>query len=294
MTADNAKWFKVAFQVQGSVVPTVFPRVLLFSGLAFLISLSHYFGYSLPEDIFADVTSNVAYNLVLGLLLVFRTNTAYDRYWEGRKSWGGMIVNILNLGRKIRSLVAETEAVDTQNKTAALRLLAAFAVATKLHLRNNGVNSELERLLNQSQYSELKEAKNKPLKIAVWIGDYLKQQQIGDRLRMDELISMNTSVDNMVEAMIGCERILKTPMPIAYAIYLKRLLLIYCFVLPLQLVHDLGWWTTPIVALISFILLGIEEIGNQIEDPFGGDSNDLPLDDLCTTTVKNLEELAVS
>jgi ion channel-forming bestrophin family protein len=293
MTADNAKWFKVAFQVRGSVVPAVFPRVLLCSGLGFLISLSQYFGFSLPEDIFADVTNNVAYNLVLGLLLVFRTNTAYDRYWEGRKTWGGMIVNILNLGRKIRSSVAETETVDTQNKTAALRLLGAFAVATKLHLRSSDVNSELEHLLNQSQYLELKEAKNKPLKIAIWIGDYLKQQQISERLRMDELISMNTSVDNMVEAMIGCERILKTPMPIAYAIYLKRLLLIYCFLLPLQLVHDLGWWTTAIVALISFILLGIEEIGNQIEDPFGGDSNDLPLDDLCNTTVKNLEDLGV-
>ncbi|MGH2415996.1 MAG: bestrophin family ion channel, partial [Microcystaceae cyanobacterium] len=90
---------------------------------------------------------------------------------------------------------------------------------------------------------------------------------------------------------IGCERILKTPMPLAYAIYLKRLLLIYFFVLPLYLVDNFQWWTIPIVALISFSLLGIEEIGNQLEDPFGFDLYDLPLDEICHTLVKNMEDL---
>ncbi len=291
MSLNKPNWFQLALQLQGSVIPVVFPRILLCSGLAFFISLLHYYGFSLPERIFGSVTTNVAYNLVLGLLLVFRTNTAYERYWEGRKIWGSIVINILNLGRKIRLAIAEIEPLDKEDKATALRLLGAFAIATKLHLREQPVNSEIEPLLTKSQYLELKEVKNIPLKIAFWIGGYLKQQQIRNCLSMDELINMNSSLDSMVEALMGCDRIRKTPMPLAYAIYLKRLLLIYCFVLPLQIVHDLNWWTVPIVALMSFILMGIEEIGNQIENPFGTDTNDLPVDEICTTVIKNLEDL---
>lgn len=291
MTTINTSWFQAVWQLKGSILPAIFPRVLLCSGLGFLISLIHNYGYSLPEQIFGSVITNVAYNLVLGLLVVFRTNTAYDRYWEGRKIWGGIIINSLNLGRKIWLSVAETEPPHRENKIAALRLLGAFAIATKLQLRRLPINNELETLLTQSQYSQLKEVKNPPLKIALWIGDYLQQQQIEQRLSMDEMLAMNTSLDGMVEALMGCERILTTPIPLAYAIYLKRLLLIYCFALPLKLVHDLHLWTGIIVALISFILLGIEEIGNQIEDPFGNDPNDLPLDEICTNLVNNLADL---
>ena len=89
----------------------------------------------------------------------------------------------------------------------------------------------------------------------------------------------------------GCERILKTPMPLAYAIHLKQLLLIYCLLLPFQMVDKLGFWTGAIVALISFTLFGIEEIGLEIENPFGYDANDLPLDAICNTMKRNIEDL---
>lgn len=291
MICTPVGWFKLALQLQGSVLPSVLPRILLCSGFGLIISILYYYGFSLPEQIFGNVISNVAYNLVLGLLLVFRTNTAYDRYWEGRKVWGGIIMNTLNLGRKIKIAVLEVEPIDKEKKIAALKLLTAFAIATKLHLRHSPINYELKSLVSQSQYEELQTAKNTSLKILLWMGNYLKQEQINNRLTMDELIYMNYSLDGMTEAWTGCERISKTPIPLAYAIYLKRLLLIYCFVLPLQVVHDLHWWTAPIIALITFILFGIEEIGHKIENPFGEDPNDLPLDEICTTLTTNLEDI---
>jgi putative membrane protein len=101
---------------------------------------------------------------------------------------------------------------------------------------------------------------------------------------------MNTLLDKMVEALTSCERILNTPMPLAYAIHLKQLMLIYCISLPFQIVNKLTWWTEPSVALISFTLLGIEEIAIEIENPFGQGSNDLPLGDICTTLLQNLED----
>jgi ion channel-forming bestrophin family protein len=291
MDLEKVNWFQVAFRLRGSVIPVILPRILLFSGFGFVISIIHYYGFSIPEKI-GNITTNVAFNLVLGLLLVFRTNTAYDRYWEGRKTWGGIVVNSLNLGRKIMVEILEKEPIDRENKKSALRLLGAFAIATKLHLRQASEKNELQPFLTELQYLQLKDVRNIPLKIAFWLGEYLKQQQVENRLSMYEFVSMNNLLNNIVEALIGCERILKTPMPTAYAIYLKRLILIYCLILPLHLVLNLHWWTPLIVALISFSLLGIEEIGNQLENPFGLDPTDLPLEDICHSLTKNLEDLS--
>jgi len=119
-------------------------------------------------------------------------------------------------------------------------------------------------------------------------------------LNSNQLMAMNKLLDSMVEALTGCVsasgasalRILTTPIPPAYGIYLKRVLLIYCIALPFKFVENLNLWTGLIVILISFVLFGVEEIGNEIEDPFGYDPNDLPLDDLCQTILGNIEDLS--
>lgn len=293
MASEKLQWFKLALQLRGSVAPTVFPRVLLCGIFGFLISLVDYFGVPIPGKIFGNVITNVVFNLVLGLLLVFRTNTAYERFWEGRKIWGTIVINIRNLARQIWVGVAENEPKDRENKALILKVLVAFAIATKLHLRKEPVNSELEALINPDQILKLKKVKNPPLEVALWIGNYLQQQQNRGCLTSNQLMAMNKLLDNMVEALTGCERILRTPIPLAYSIYLKRLLLIYGLLLPFQIVETTNWYTGLIVALISFILLGIEEIGNEIENPFGYDPNDLPLDEICTTILNNIEDLIV-
>lgn len=285
-------WFRLALQLRGSVAPTVFPRVLFFGCLGFLISLLYYWEIPVYWNVLNSIISNVVFNLVLGLLLVFRTNTAYDRLWEGRKLWGTLVINIRNLSRQIWVGVAEVEAQqDREEKIAALRLLSAFAIITKLHLREEAVNNEVEKLVKPSEYLQLKEVKNPALTVALWIGNYIQKQQNRNCINSNQLMAMNSLLDNLVEAFTGCDRIAKTPIPLAYSIYLKRLLLIYCLFLPFQGVDKWQWWTGLIVALISFILLGVEEIGNEIEHPFGYDPNDLPIDDICKSLLQNTEDL---
>lgn len=287
------QWFKLALQLRGSVAPTVFPRVVLCGIFGFLVSLIYYYGAPVSWDIFGSVVTNVVFNLVLGLLLVFRTNTAYERFWEGRKIWGVIVINARNLARQIWVGVSEVEPADRENKASVLKLLVAFAIATKLHLRKEPVDSELEARINPAQTLKLKKVKNPPLEVALWIGNYLQQQQNRGCLTSNQLMAMNKLLDSMVEALTGCERISRTPIPLAYSIYLKRLLLIYGLILPFQIVDKTQWYTGLIVALISFILLGIEEIGNEIENPFGYDPNDLPLDEICNTISNNIEDLIV-
>ena len=289
MTITHKSWFGVAFQVRGSVIPTVFPFVLVYAVWGILVSLFHEFGLPLLP-VFSSLIPNVIFNLILGLLLVFRTNTAYERFWEGRIVWGTVVISIRNLARHIQVGVTAPEVIDQEKKAAVLRLLGAFAIATKLHLRKEPLDSQLEALLTPAQVLRLKTVKNAPLEITFLISDYLQQQQQRNCLSIEHLTAINTLLDKLVEALTGCERILNTPMPLAYAIHLKQLILFYCASLPFQLVKDLNWWTGLAVALVSFTLLGIEAIGIEIENPFGQDDNDLPLDEICNNILQNIED----
>ncbi|TAH19585.1 MAG: hypothetical protein EAZ10_16370, partial [Oscillatoriales cyanobacterium] len=237
------------------------------------------------------ILSSIVPSIVLGLLLVFRTNTAYDRFWEGRRCWGTLIIAVRNLARQIWVSISDREPDDLAKKKSTLRLLVAFAIAMKLHLRQEPISSEIEPYVLPQQYENLKKMNNPPLEIAFWIGDYLTIQYEANNLDVYRLTAMNQLVNNMIEALSGCERILRTPMPLAYAIHLKQLLLLYCLALPFQMVKELTWGTGPVVALISFALFGIEEIGIEIENPFGHDANDLPLDNICATMQRNINDL---
>jgi putative membrane protein len=188
-------------------------------------------------------------------------------------------------------IIATPTPEDHARKIVVMRLLVAFAIATKLHLRDEPVDDELQKSIPASQPFRIVNPNNPPLDIAFWVGDYLQQQYQHHCLNAHQLETMQKLLDSLVDSLGGCERILRTPMPLAYAIHLKQLLLIYCLLLPFQLVQSLHWFTGLIVALISFTLLGIEEIGVEIENPFGYDANDLPLDRLCASMRHNLEDL---
>lgn len=287
MKQEKFHWFKIALRLQGSVVPSILSRVVFCGIFGFLISVFHQLGLNVS---IAGI-SNLIPNIVLGLLLVFRTNTAYERFWEGRKCWGNIVNTVRNLARQLWVTVAENDPQDRERKIETLRLLTAFAVATKLHLRGETVNFELETLLSKSRFIQLKSMNNPPLEVAFWIGDYLQEEYHKNNLNIHQLNSMQQLLNILVDNLGACERILKTPIPLAYAIHLKQLLLIYCLSLPFQMVKDLTWWTGIAVALISFTLFGIEEIGIEIENPFGRDPNDLPLDAICTTMQRNIEDL---
>jgi putative membrane protein len=286
MDFDQRNWFQVALQLRGSVIPAILPRAALCGVLGIVVSILHFnhVPIAFPFNSFIP-------DLVLGLLLVFRTNTAYERFWEGRKLWGSMVNTVRNMSRQIWIVVIDKTTGDREQKIAILRLLVAFAVTVKLHLRRQPLNEELRVLVSQKQYESLLLMNHPPLEIAFWISDYLQLQYQRDRLHIYQLSELQKLLDTIIDVLGGCERILKTPIPLAYAIHLKQLLLIYCLTLPFQVISNVGWWTGPLTALISFILFGIEEIGIEIEDPFGCDPNDLPLDSICKTMLRNIEDL---
>ncbi|MCS7030967.1 MAG: hypothetical protein NZL92_05505 [Gloeomargarita sp. SKYG116] len=288
-TLGGQPWFRVALQMRGSVLPRIAPRVFLFMGYSAVVVFTRQIGWKLPISILGEITSNVAYNLVLGLLLVFRTNSSYDRYWEGRKAWGQMIIALRNLARTIQVSIPATTETEWQAKKRALQWLMAFPVAVKLHLRQNPNNQELTDFLTPAEQAELAGVFNRPVYITLWLQDYLQRQMRHQRLDSNRAWELDDSINQLIQGLATCERIIQTPVPAAYVIYLKQLILVYCLALPLALKPELGWAVVAIVGIVTFILMGVEELACEIENPFGLDVNDLPLDDLCRMVHRSIQ-----
>lgn len=286
------EWLKQGLKLQGSVAPIVVPRALIVGCFGFLVSILYYYEIPFPWQVFSNLSTLVIFNFVLGLLLVFRTNSAYSRYWEGRQMWGTLVINLRNLSRQIWVQIAETKPEeDKLAKISILKLLVAFAIATKLYLRKEAVNEEVEKLTTDSQFQRLKNVKNPPLEIALWINYYLQEKLNANSIHVYQVTQLHELLGGIVNGFTGCERIRLTPVPPAYSIFLKRLLIIYFIALPCQLVENLQFYTGFIVALIAYILLSLEEIGNEIEQPFGTDPNDLPLDAMCNGLLSYLDDI---
>ncbi|MEM6716566.1 MAG: bestrophin family ion channel [Cyanobacteria bacterium P01_C01_bin.147] len=284
---DHRPWFRTLFHWHGSVLPAVIPRSLFCAGFGLFIAFLHQAG----APVYFQNLVNIVPSIVLGLLLVFRTNTAYERFWEGRKLWGELVNTSRNLARQIWVAVREDTPIDHETKVHQLRLLVAFAIATKQHLRHEPLGMSLTAVATSQELVKLEKMHHPPLEIAFWTSDYLQSCFNQGRLNAYQLAAMLAQVDILVNVLGGCERIEKTPIPLAYAIHLKQLLLLYCLALPFQIVSALGWWTAIAVGLISFAVFGIEAIGIEIENPFGHDANDLPLDTICETMQRNIEDL---
>jgi ion channel-forming bestrophin family protein len=276
----NYKWFQTALHLQNSVLPKVFLRVIVVVAFAFLISFLHSRGFRLDLPILSTAVPSV----IIGLLLVFRTNTAYERFWEGRRLWGEIVNNVRNLSRQVWF-----SGGDKKLKKDILELLWVFAVACKNRLREEKIEGEVASVVSSKEFEILKNSQNLGLTAATLIQQ--KLEELKPNIDPVSFGNLQLNLNNMVNALGGCERILKTPIPMAYSIHLKQLILLFCFSLPFQFVGVLGVWSVLIVGMVSFAMMGIEEIAIEIENPFGKDHNDLPLSQICKTIRTNLDEL---
>ncbi|MEM8722599.1 MAG: bestrophin family ion channel [Cyanobacteria bacterium P01_G01_bin.39] len=272
---------------KASIIPEVLPVVLCYGFISLAVVVLYQSGINVAFSTIGLAIPAV----VLGLLLVFRTNTAYDRFWEARKLWGSQINTTRSLAQSIWTLVPTIDQVHAQEKQQISQLLPAFAVATKLYLRSEPIDQELINLLSPQQYKLLCQQAHPPLTILGWLRVWVKQQfqhnYIGDR----EYIYLFELIDILNADLGAYERILNTPMPLAYSLHLRHLIYLYCLLFPFQVVDSLQWLTIPATCLVAFALFGIEEIGVEIQNPFGYDENDLELNRYCQIIQNNVAEI---
>jgi putative membrane protein len=222
--------------------------------------------------------------LVLGTLLVFRTNTSYDRWWEGRKLWGQLINDSRNLAIKVQTCVRAAP----EDKLRLGRWLSNFAYALKGHLRGGVKLAELPG------FAEMKiehEPPHVPAYVAGRIYEQFEEWRQGDQLGGFELLFLDQHAAQLMNICGACERIQKSPISVSYRWFIRQSIAIYLLTLPWGLVATFGWWTDPAVAMLGYFMVGVEMIAEQIEDPFGVSEDDLMLDDLCHSIERSVTEM---
>jgi putative membrane protein len=281
-------WFSLIFHTYSrTVMKTLTPAVIFMSIYSSVICYLLVDVWKVHESDFQSTISvHSLLGIVLGLFLVFRTNTSYDRWWEGRKLWGSFVNNTRNLALKINSFVEN----DDETKRWFAIMIPNLVIAVKEHLRN-GVNlDELETADNEFR-DNMKDAKHVPNRLSLLMYQRINHLYKNNRVTGDQLLLLDREMKEFTDIWGACERIKNTPIPYSHSMYIKQFIFIYIITLPLAFITTVGYVTIPIVILITFVLLSVELIAEEIEDPFGRDVNDLPTDELAEKMTANVREI---
>jgi len=281
---DPHRWTSHLFDIQGSLVREILGRVSLCVLWSVAITALHEYWPSLSQIVEIPETAHSLVGAALALLLVFRTNASYDRFWEGRKLWGGIVNETRNLVRQTSVLCAADPGLVRQF----ILWTAAFPYSCMLRLRGQKGLGALHHELDPVVATRVAAADHVPLATARQLTQLLMQAREQNLIGEYQQMQIDQNIQLLVDYIGACERIHSTPMPYAYAVHLRRAIIIYCFTLPLALLPKFGWNTVLATLCITYILFGIEEIGVEIEDPFGEDENDLPLEKICANIEQNL------
>ncbi len=219
---------------------------------------------------------------VISLLLVFRTNTAYDRWWEGRKLWGSLVNNSRNLAIKLSAILQ-----DDSDRKYFKKLIPLYASILQKHL----VDDETALMLYEDLDLKIDTHKHRPNQVAKHIFHKTNELYKSGKITGDQLIIINAEVQSFTDICGACERIKNTPIPYSYSSFIKKFIFIYIMTLPFGYVFNLGYYTIPVVVFIFYVLASLELIAEEIEDPFGEDSNDLPTKKIALNIKKHIEEV---
>ncbi|WP_020595537.1 bestrophin family protein [Spirosoma panaciterrae] len=228
-----------------------------------------------------------AMGILLSLLLIFRTNTAYDRFYEGRQAWGTLVNNCRNLAIFFNAVLPEG---DTASRAFFAKAISNFPFALKNHLRDNPGVDELD-MVEEGERRDLRNFDHKPAGVSnqLWVKTEVLYRE--GHLSESQHINVNQHLTTLMDVCGVCERIKSTPIPFSYMLFIKLFIMLYVLLLPFTVVSVYGYLTIPAVLLTSYILVGLEMIGEEIEEPFGLERNDLPLNQLSQLIRVNVHDI---
>ncbi|MCF8239255.1 MAG: hypothetical protein K9I85_13925 [Saprospiraceae bacterium] len=269
MISYNPKdWFSFIFRFhKADTFRALFPLMVAISTYSGLVAYMELEFWQLSKnDSISKIT--IMHNMlgfVISLLLVFRTNTAYDRWWEGRKQWGALANNVRNLALKLSALLD-----DPDDRQFFKSWLPAYAYALAGHLQREQTRVVL------FEGTKLDHTKHVPNQVAGLIIRKVSHLHKSDKINGYELITINAELQSFTDICGACERIKNTPIPYSYSAFLKKFIFFYVMSLPFGYVFDLSYLVIPVVVFIFYVLASLELIAEEIEEPFGLDTNDLP------------------
>ena len=219
---------------------------------------------------------------VLSLLLAYRTNTAYDRWWEGRKLWGALVNNSRNLAIKLSAYLS-----DESDKDFFRKIIPTYASVLSKHL----MNEDVSKMLFEGLDLEIDHHEHHPNQIAQHLFQKANELYTTGKISGHQFYIINAELQSFTDICGACERIKNTPIPYSYSAFIKKFIFFYVMTLPFGFVFNLGYYVVPVVVFIFYVLASLELIAEEIEDPFGSDANDLPTPKIASNIKKHVEEL---
>jgi ion channel-forming bestrophin family protein len=287
VTYNPKDWIKLIVHLHKSdTLRILLPAILLLGFITAVISYieQHYLLSYIPTNltVFHQISG-----FIISLVLVFRINSAYDRWWEGRKLWGSLLNNSRNLALKLNAIIPQN---DVNERKEFQSMISNYAISLKEHLRGNTAEEQLEYSAELKKESYLNAA-HKPNYIAKVLTNFAYNQCKKQSGNNENYLLINANINELTDICGACERIKNTPIPYAYSIFIKKLVFVYIITMPVAFGLSMGYWSITIVMVMFYAFASLELISEEIEDPFGTDDNDLPTDDIAEKIKLNTIEI---
>ena len=281
-------WFRMLFIWHGSVLPQLLPRLILLFILSSLIVYlkGTFYHYKVP----LNPAPFTIFGLALALFLGFRNNASYDRFWEGRKLWGALLNDTRSLARQAITLTNND--LQSTEIHEFVQMLIVFTYCLKHQLRKTDPQEDIQARLDSGHIEKLKNAHYKPIVMMREMGIWIKHAKHNGLIDSISQTAMDANLNKLSDIVGGCERIASTPIPYTYQVLLHRTVYLYCFLLPFGLVDSLGWLTPMITSFIAYTFVAFEAIADELEEPFGTEPSDLPLNAMSMMIERTLLEIA--
>jgi putative membrane protein len=286
MTSYNPKdWISFIFQLsKADTFRKLIPMMIIIGIYSGSIAYLEIVYWHLPED---SPVKNISVmhgmlGFVISLLLAYRTNTAYDRWWEGRKLWGGLVNSSRNLALKLAAILTEEN-----DRVFFRKMIPGYASLLHKHLNDSDTAKELFDDIDL----DIDHHKHRPNQVAKILFQKVNDLYILKKISGDQLLILNNELQSLTDICGACERIKNTPIPYSYSAFIKKFIFIYVLTLPFAYVFILGYFVIPVVVFIFYVLASLELIAEEIEDPFGADANDLPTKKIAENIKRHIEEL---
>lgn len=278
------------FTWRGSVLKKIYPRLILL----FAFSSGVYFFHDYYPDVFIPL--NIAAFTLLGISLAiflgFCNTAAYDRYWEGRKLWGSLMIHSRSLTFQILNYVSVDSGFTKEDKKQAVNLIIAFCYALKNQLRNQSSDKDLKKYVSKEVYQRVKDKRFIASALLNELTSWVSEQQKAGRIDTITQARIDQNINELSSILAGCERIVHTGIPFAYFVLLDRTVYIYCFILPFGLIETINWAMPFFVTFVGYSFIALDAIVAEIAEPFGTEENDLALTQICQNIEHALAELA--
>lgn len=293
MISYNPKdWFTFIFRFhKADTFRQLFPMILAICGYAAGIAWLELEYWRLSDKSYVR-NLPVMHSLLgfaISMLLVFRTNTAYDRWWEGRKLWGSLVNNSRNLAMKLDIILSPDQ---TATRTFFRKMIPAYAFALHNHLHKEKTRIELfDTEDHKHLFDKIDHDKHIPNQLALLMYRHVQELYREKAISGEQLLFLNAELQSFTDICGACERIKNTPIPFSYSVFIKKFIFFYIMTLPFGYVFQLGYYIVPVVAFIFYVLASLELIAEEIEDPFGGDQNDVPTQLLAQNIQRHVAEI---